>query len=292
MRRKFAFLCVALCAGAASAEPEHLNCLIQPNETLTLSFAVEGVVAEVLVDRGDRIEPGQVLAKLDAKVEAANLQVARARAASVGAVQGSQARFDHAQRALGRQSELRSEGVVSDGLYDEVFRENEMAKAALLDARESREVARLEVDRAAAIVEMRVVRSPFKGVVVEKILGAGEWADPPQVLKVAEIDPLRVEVFAPLQMLGRIEVGTRATILPEEPVGGVHEAQVTVVDRVVDAASGTFGVRMELPNSDYALPAGVKCRVSFDEGMDVSPTPVATVGGSAESGPVVSDAAQ
>ncbi len=54
-----------------------------------------------------------------------------------------------------------------------------------------------------------------------------------------------------------------ATVLPEEPVGGEHRAEVTVVDRVVDAASGTFGVRLELPNPDYAIPAGLKCRVEF-----------------------------
>ena len=41
-------------------------------------------------------------------------------------------------------------------------------------------------------------------------------------------------------------------------------ARVTVVDRVVDAASGTFGVRLELPNPDYRLPAGLKCKVRFE----------------------------
>jgi hypothetical protein len=38
---------------------------------------------------------------------------------------------------------------------------------------------------------------------------------------------------------------------------------VTVVDRVVDAASGTFGVRLELPNPDYKLPGGLKCDIRF-----------------------------
>jgi hypothetical protein len=37
-----------------------------------------------------------------------------------------------------------------------------------------------------------------------------------------------------------------------------------IVDRVVDAASGTFGVRLELSNSDLRLPAGRKCNVTFD----------------------------
>jgi multidrug efflux pump subunit AcrA (membrane-fusion protein) len=38
---------------------------------------------------------------------------------------------------------------------------------------------------------------------------------------------------------------------------------VVVVDKVVDAASGTLGVRLELPNPDNKIPAGIKCRVTF-----------------------------
>jgi multidrug efflux pump subunit AcrA (membrane-fusion protein) len=55
----------------------------------------------------------------------------------------------------------------------------------------------------------------------------------------------------------------RGEVMPEAPVGGKHEAKVIVVDPVIDAASGTYGVRLELPNPDWALPAGLKCRVRF-----------------------------
>jgi len=45
--------------------------------------------------------------------------------------------------------------------------------------------------------------------------------------------------------------------------GGTYTAKVVIVDRVIDAASGTFGVRLEIPNPKYELPAGLKCRVIF-----------------------------
>ena len=76
-----------------------------------------------------------------------------------------------------------------------------------------------------------------------------------------QLDPLLVDVFAPLSWLGRIEVGMSAIVQPEAPIAEAYEAQVTVVDSVVDPASGTFGVQLELRNSDYRLPAGLKCRV-------------------------------
>jgi hypothetical protein len=58
-------------------------------------------------------------------------------------------------------------------------------------------------------------------------------------------------------------VGMRAQIIPEAPIGGKYTAIVKIVDRVLDAASGTFGVRLELPNPDNRLPAGIKCKVIF-----------------------------
>jgi RND family efflux transporter MFP subunit len=254
-------LLLALAPPGAGAQ--ELDCLIEPEQSVTLSFAVEGVVEGVLVQRGALVEEGQVLARLQADVERASLEVARARAEAVAAERGSLARLEIAQRILDRNAELQDREVVSEGTLDEVRREHRLAEASLLDAKESRKVARLEAERAAAVLGQRTVRSPLKGVVVERILSPGEWADPPQVLELAQIDPLRVEVFARLEMLDRIEVGQPARVLPESPVGGDYEAKVSMVDRVVDAASGTFRVRLELPNPDYALPAGIKCRVRF-----------------------------
>ena len=242
-------------AGIARAEdgPGALECLIQPQETVTLSFAVEGVVNEVMVDRGDLVEEGQVLARLVADVEEASLGVAKARAAARAAVEGGRAQLAYARVALERQKTLKERNVVSEGLADQAERDEQVARAALLDAEESQRIAELEVQRAAAVLAMRSVESPFDGVVVERLLAPGEWADPPMVLKLARIDPLRVEVFAPLELVGRISVGMRARVTPEPPVGGTYEAQVTVVDRVVDAASGTFGVRLALPNPPIAF---------------------------------------
>jgi hypothetical protein len=60
-----------------------------------------------------------------------------------------------------------------------------------------------------------------------------------------------------------MRVGVRAIVIPEPPFSTPQEAVVTVVDHVADAASGTFGVRLEMPNPDHRVPAGLKCRVRF-----------------------------
>ena len=92
------------------------------------------------------------------------------------------------------------------------------------------------------------------------------------ILKLAQIDPLRVEVVLPETAYGKIHVGMVGTVTPED-LGGTYTAHVTVVDRVIDAASGTLGVRLELPNPDDKLPGGLRCRVQFPALPDIAPLP-------------------
>jgi RND family efflux transporter MFP subunit len=231
-----------------------------------VSAAIEGVVASVLVDRGDLVEVGQVLATLEASVEEAALELAQIRAHAEAAFRRSEVRVGYAKRTLDRSLRLEEGGVASPRERDEAESERAIAEAELLEAKEARRMAEAELLRAQRIVELRTIRSPIKGVVVDRLLSPGDLADPPQLIKLVEIDPLYVEAFAPLAAWGRLKVGTLAEVRPEEPVGGVYEARITTVDRVIDAASGTFRVRLELPNPDYAIPAGLSCRVRFGVG--------------------------
>ena len=132
----------------------------------------------------------------------------------------------------------------------------------------NRRLADLELQRTSAEVALRTIKSPVNGVVVERFMHPGEFPKQEKILKIAQIDPLRVEVYAPVSLLGKISVGSTAYVKPEAPLTGEYAAKVTVVDRVIDAASGTFGVRLELPNHDLKLPAGLKCSVRFGKGKE------------------------
>ena len=91
----------------------------------------------------------------------------------------------------------------------------------------------------------------------------GEVVDEQTILRVAQTDPLRAEVILPSQLFGLVQPGDPAEIIPEAPLDQALRAEVAIADRVIDGASGTFGVRLLLPNPDNALPAGLRCRVSF-----------------------------
>jgi RND family efflux transporter MFP subunit len=252
---------------AAATTPsgvDGLECLVEPQQRVVVSAPVEGVLASITVDRGDLVEAGQVIATLESSLEKAAVASARARAESVAALHSSEARWRFEKRRLERGLQLAKKGVVPETEIDEIESAVAVAEANLAAARDDQKLAQLELARAEAALARRIVQSPLRGVVVRRIANPSEYVDPPAVAELAQIDPLRVEVFAPVALFGSIRVGTRGTVMLEAPLGGEHAAEVTVVDRVVDAASGTFGVRLALPNPDHALPAGLKCRVRFE----------------------------
>jgi len=247
----------------ASGQGSDLDCLIEPSQVVTVSMPVEGLLDTVTVDRGDRVKKGQVLATLESSVERATVAVARARAAMEAPNKSNQVRIDFGDRRLTRTELAYKEGGVPLKEVDEAETSKILAEIGLLEARENKRLAEVELERAEAALALRTIPSPVRGVVMQRFLSPGEFAKQAPILKLAQIDPLYVEVIAPVAILGKIAVGMRADVMPEAPVGGVHAARVKVVDQVVDAASGTFGVRLELPNPGYRLPAGLRCKVRF-----------------------------
>ena len=249
------------CGWAASDTT--LDCLIEPYMVVNISSAIEGVLDTVAVDRGDMVKKGQVLATLESNVEQATIALARARAAMEAPLQINQTRLELSMRRHSRNEGLYARSLIPADGMDEVATTRRLAELGLQEATESRHLAELELQRVTAELTRRTIRSPINGVVVERFRHPGEFANEEPILKLAQLDPLRVEVFAPIDLLHRIDVSRRAEVRPEAPLTGVYEARVTVVDRIVDAASGTFGVRLEMPNRNYRLPAGLKCHIRF-----------------------------
>jgi RND family efflux transporter MFP subunit len=252
----------------ATLYADDLDCLIEPYEVVNLSSPVEGVLEMVHVDRGAIVKKGQIVAKLESNVEHATVTLARARAEMEAAIKSSEERLAFSALKLTRSEKLLEKKLISVAELDEAQTEKRLAEMALVNAIDNKRLAELELQRANVALARHTIRSPITGVVVERFLSPGEYTsgqfktDSP-ILKIAQIDPLRVEVFAPLSMRGQIYVGMQAKVSIEAPINSSHDVRVTIVDRVVDAASSTFRVRLELPNPNHRIPAGLKCKVKF-----------------------------
>jgi RND family efflux transporter MFP subunit len=250
----------SMAAGAAAAE---LDCLIEPKVVVSVAPAVEGLIETVAVDRGDFVGVGKVIATLESSVERAAVASARYRTMMEAPLKSNQIRVEYGDRRLVRTEQAYKEGGVPLKDVDEAETSKILAEIGVLEARENTQLYQLELTRATDALALRTIRSPVTGVVMQRFLSPGEFAKQAPIVKLAQLDPLNVEVIVPVALYGSIAVGRVAEVRPESPVGGVYQARVVVVDRVVDAASGTFGVRLELSNPGNRLPAGLKCRARF-----------------------------
>jgi RND family efflux transporter MFP subunit len=248
--------------GAADRQDVELTGVIYPSQVVEVSGGVlAGVLEDILVDRGDIVEEGQLLAVLDSRLDEANLRLAQARVDLVAALEASLAARDYFAEAHERAQDLFEQGVISVEVRDRAEEEALLAESRWRVEQESHTLWRLELERSLVALEMRRIISPLDGVVIDRMVDPGEFVGQATLLSIAKLDPLYVEVVAPASMYGSIRVGARAIVLPGEPVGGSYEAEVTVVDTVLDAASNTFRIRLELPNPNHSLPAGLRARV-------------------------------
>lgn len=251
-------------AQPAAEDAEAYNCVARPKSVVDLGSADQGILTELKVDRGDVVEKGTVVAQLDSELQALNVELTRLKAESDVEIRSNDARIAFREAETRRAQSLHDREVVSTRALEEAKIEGHLAELALETSRLERQMAEVEHRQARVLHDRRSVRSPVAGVVVELSAASGEFVyEQKHLMQIAEIDPLHVEAYLPVSVYGRIEVGTVGLVRMDEPIGGEHAAQVSVVDRVFDPESRTFGVRLVLPNPDYALPAGMICTVRF-----------------------------
>jgi multidrug efflux pump subunit AcrA (membrane-fusion protein) len=231
----------------AFAQP--LECVINPSIVADLGSGAPGVLDRVRVERSDFIKVGDVVAELESGVEMAALELARARAAGLDSQMNT---------ALGQGW-----------------------KARLSDVGDRQALAELELQYAQESLKRRTIRSPIEGVVMKRFKVAGEHVEDQPVVRVAQINPLHVEVTVPVERLGAVHQGMQAMVWTEAAGDTKWQATVDRIDRIADTNSGTYGVRLSMNNPDHLVPVGLRCRVHFvpettaDLGVPGSSTAVA-----------------
>lgn len=240
-------------------------CLILPSRTADIGTPLAGVIDTVEVERGDAVSQGAILVRLHADPERAQLDVARRRAQSRAELRAAEAAEELARQGLERSRALRAEQFLSSQAVDQAEAEYRLAREKVAQAREALAVSVGESGVTSARVAQRVIRAPFDGIVVERYAQPGERFEEKPLLRLAAIDELRIEIVAPSQLFGRLQVGDALMIRPDLPDQPERPARIVQIDQVLDPASNTFRVRLTLPNPNRDLPAGLRCRARLDD---------------------------
>lgn len=240
-----------------------VDCVINPNQVADVSSPVSGVVEQVLVQRSEQVRKGQAIAHLNADVERANVELAQYRADILSEIELGKINLAFDASRMERSRSLSQKQVIAVEDVDEVEREYSLSQQRLVQARELARVRQLELQRAKEQLAQKTIRAPFDGFVIDTLKQSGEHVEEDAILRMAQLNPLVVEAIVPMEYFRDIEPNMVAMVVPETLVNEHLHAMVSIIDRIGDTASNTFGVRLELENPDYRIPAGLKCTVKF-----------------------------
>lgn len=242
-----------------------LGCLIEPDQVANVGSQVIGVTEAIMVERGDFVRKGQVLATLKADIERASVSVARTRSQLEADIRTAEANLQLAKVTEQRGQSLVEKKFLSQQALDKSHAETVVAQQRLAYAREQLTVAGGELSVAKAQLGMRAIRSPIDGIVSDRYVWQGERVEEKPLFRIVKINPLRVEVIVPVALYGKIAQGDIMTISPDLPNAQAIDAKIVLVDKIIDGASNTFRIRAEIPNEDMKIPSGVRCKATLPE---------------------------
>lgn len=248
---------------AGDQDLQNLDCVVQPSEVIDLGSSVSGLISHISFDRSDFVKIGDVVAQLESSVEIADARLSAEQAQTNTAIN-----LRKAALTLGYKTKKRNEGLMNKSLIsaqeiDKLDTDIRIAELNLALEKENKRLAQIASARTNALLERRKVKSPINGFIVDRYKAVGERSNDDPILRIAQLDPLHIEVIIPSLHFSKITTGMQATVRHRNDKTTAYQATVERIDKVLDAASGTFGVRLTVPNPDYKIPAGVLCSLEF-----------------------------
>ncbi|WP_371060250.1 efflux RND transporter periplasmic adaptor subunit [Rhodosalinus sp. 5P4] len=253
-----------LATPAAALDSE--DCLILPGASVDLGGTVPGLIDEVLVEVGDEVREGDVVATLRSDMQEMMRRLAQVRAENRASITAAEAQLAFEEQEFARVQDLYERNVVPEAQVREREALLIRSRSELDDALSRVREAELEIERADVELEVRRIRATLDGVVSERFLERGEYLrDNGHVVTLVQLDPLRVEVFLTQAAYPSISVGDVVPVVPELGAPGPFDAVVASINPVIDAASATFGLRLHLPNPEGAIISGIRCTARFGD---------------------------
>ncbi len=210
---------------------------LAPLRGVEIIARLDGEAVGVYVEEGRRVASGARLAQLDDRERRATLAVRRAEA-------------DRAEFAWKRARRLYDQKVIAEEQY--------------VAARSEWQIAGAQRERASIEWERCVVRTPISGVIELRRVQQGQMVKQGDLLfRIGDPDTLRAELLLPESRLGTVRAGQRVRIIPAAG-SPARLAVVTRVNPLVDPASGTFRVVIDIDNRSGKLHGGVSARVVFE----------------------------
>ena len=269
-------------AGGGSASVLDATGYVVARRMATVSAKVTGKVREILIEEGQRVEAGQVIATLDPidaeqqrALSASQLQAARSQAVGV------QAQLKEAEANAARLGALVGQKLISRAQFEQAVAQRDALRAQLAAAQRNAQVAADSLRISVQGVDNTIVRAPFAGVVIAKAAQPGEIVSPfsagggftrTGIGTIVDMDSLEVEVEVGEAFIGRVKPG-----MPTETILNAYQdwkipGKVIAIIPAADRGKATVKVRVGLDaKGDPRIVPDMGVRVSFLEAANPAP---------------------
>jgi HlyD family secretion protein len=266
-------------APAVSIEPRRAGSLaasgfVVARRKATIAAEITGKVVEVLIEEGMTVQVGQIVARLDSVLAEKDLALAQSRAQSAEAASAMiMADLDDATRIHARIQSLSQKSFASEADLTRTQTRVGVLTAQLRQSQSQLETARLDAQRAAAVLEKHAVRAPFNGVVVERSAQPGEMISPMSsggftrtgICTLVDMDSIEIEVDVNEAFIGRVKAGGNVNaVLDAYPDWTIPAAVIAIVP-TANREKATVKVRIGVKNKDVRILPDMAVKVTFLE---------------------------
>ncbi|MGR6841038.1 efflux RND transporter periplasmic adaptor subunit [Aliivibrio wodanis] len=210
---------------------------IEPNQGVTLTTEVNGVIDKISFDSGSQVKEGQLLISLDSKVEKANLK-------------STQARLPAAEAKYKRYKGLYKKGSISKEAYDEAE-----ANYYSLSA---------DIESMKASIERREIKAPFSGIVGIRNVYLGQYLQPStDIVRLEDSSVMRLRFTVPQTDISRINIGQDIDISVDSYPNDTFKGSISAIEPAVNIQSGLIQVQADIPNNGGKLRSGMFARAEI-----------------------------
>ncbi len=207
------------------------------DKTAPLSFLVPGKVDTVLVDEGDHVQKGALLAALESRDYQNNLQIAEA--------------------ALVRANDAYDR-------YEPLYRKGAFTEKSLIELKTGRAQAAAARDIARKALADTKLYAPMTGIIGRKAIEIGQMVSPQMpAFTLVKTDRVYARVSVPEAEIGQVSVGQGAHVTVPALAERTFSGQVAVIGAVADERTRSYTVKIELANPDYILRPGMIVRAGI-----------------------------
>ncbi|OFW00683.1 MAG: hypothetical protein A3G20_07235 [Acidobacteria bacterium RIFCSPLOWO2_12_FULL_59_11] len=241
---------------------------LKPKEQVEVMSKIAGRVTRILVQVGDPVKEGQFIAELeDDELQQQELRAEASLAVAQATLAQRQAELENAQAEKDRGANLVEEGLIPSQTWDTIQTRTRVAESQLKLAQAQVQQATADREQLRIRQQQTQIRSPLTGYVGRRYVDPGALVNPnSSIVSVLQLSTMVTAVNVPEQYLAKLRVGNRAVVAIDAFGGRTYEGKVARLSPLLDPATRSSLVEIEIPNADGQLKAEMFARIQMDLG--------------------------